>query len=320
MIFSKLIGCGSYLPQKILMNEDMSRFVDTSDEWITTRTGIKKRHIAREGETTSDLAVSALQEACVSFAIDKNTINGIIVATTTPDIVFPSTAALVQKKVGIDSGFAFDLNAVCAGFIYALVAADALIKSGTAKRVAVIGAETMSRIVDWKDRSTCVLFGDGAGVFIMEASYDKSTGGIIASSIDADGRFSEILAVNGGVSKGDCNAKIYMNGREVFKHAVEKMSTTVSSLLSKSDLTVNDLDWLIPHQANIRIMDSIAERLGIDRGKVVATVDKHANTSAATIPLAYCDYYKQGLMKDNQLIAMTAVGAGVTSGGILMKV
>jgi 3-oxoacyl-[acyl-carrier-protein] synthase-3 len=319
MIWSKLIGCGAFLPEKVLTNDDLSHLVDTTDEWITTRTGIKKRHIAGENETTSDLAVAALQDAFASFDIDKNTIDGIIVATTTPDIIFPSTAALIQKKIGVTNGFAFDLNAVCAGFVYALVMADSLVKSGAAKRIAVIGAETMSRIVDWKDRSTCVLFGDGAGAFIIEASKDANKG-IVAANIAADGRFSDILLVNGGVSKGNCNAKIFMNGKEVYKHAVEKMSATISSLLSNNGLSVENLDWIIPHQANIRIMDAMAERLGVNRDKMVATVDKHANTSAATIPLAFCDYYKRGLIKDNHLIAMTAVGAGVTYGGAIMKV
>lgn len=319
MIKSKFIGCGAYLPKKVLTNDDLSHLVDTTDEWITTRTGIKKRHIVEDGETTSDLAAQALQQALIDFKIDKNSIDGIIVATTTPDIIFPSTASLVQKKVGITKGFAFDLNAVCSGFVYALVTADGLIKSGAAKRIAVIGAETMSRIVDWKDRSTCVLFGDGAGVFIIEATNEKEKG-IISSVLEADGNLSEILIVNGGVSKGCFDAKIFMNGKEVFKHAVEKMSAVTLAVLEKSGLSINDIDWLIPHQANIRIMDAMADRIGLSKEKVVATVDIHANTSAATIPLAFDHYYKQGLIKSGQTLALTALGAGITYGGIVMRV
>ncbi len=321
MANSKIIASGAYLPQKVLLNEDLSKFVDTSDEWIFSRTGIKKRHIVADNQATSDLAVNALQDALITSGIQANSLDGIIVATTTPDIIFPSTAALVQNKLNLTNGaFAFDINAVCTGFVYALSVADSLLKNGTCKRVAVIGAETMSRILDWKDRTTCVLFGDGAGAFILELDSSNSKSGIIASELHADGSYESVLKVGCGISTGDLSAKLYMNGREVYKHAVEKMATVAQSLVNQSGLTMADVDWLLLHQANLRMIDAIAEKLVIAEDKVIKTIEEHANTSAASIPLAFNTYYKQGKLKQGNLVLIAAAGAGLTWGGALLRI
>lgn len=319
MAKSRIIATGAYLPKKVLFNSDLSQLVDTSDEWIFSRTGITKRHIAAENEATSDLAAHALKDALSNSNIDAQSIDGIIVATTTPDIVFPSAAALVQHKLNLtNSGFAFDINAVCTGFVYALTVADSMLKNKVCKRIAVIGAETMSKIVDWKDRTTCVLFGDGAGAFILE--LDNSSGnGIIASELHADGSFEEVLKVNSGIAKGDLSTKLYMNGREVYKHAVEKMANVSQNLIDSSGLTIRDVNWLLLHQANVRMIDNIAEKLNIADDKVIKTIDQHANTSAASIPLAFNHYYKQGKLKDGQVMVIAAAGAGLTWGGMLLK-
>ena len=312
MIHSKLIASGSYLPEKLIKNIDLDPSLETSDEWITTRTGIKQRYIAADDQVTSDLAAQAIRNT----GIDPSTIDGIIVATTTPDVIFPSTAINVQNKLGIHKGFAFDINAVCAGFVYALAVADGMIKNKTAKRIAVVGAETMSRVLDWKDRATCVLFGDGAGAFILEASPEQ---GIIDSSLDAASDKSDILRVCGGISAGNMNAKVEMNGKEVFKTAVDSMSSSLKNLLEKNNINMDDLDWILPHQANQRILSAVATRLGAEEEKVISTVGIHANTSAASIPLAYDHYKILGKVKSGQLIALSGIGAGMTWGSVLLR-
>ncbi len=319
MISSAIVGVGSYLPQKIVSNNDLERLVDTTDEWIFSRTGIKQRHIVAEDEVTSDLGLKALKNALEHAKLDQNDLDGIIVATATPDLLFPSTAVSVQRKIGMTHGFAFDISAVCSGFIYALSVADAMIKSQNLKRIAVVGAEMLSKVVDWKDRSTCVLFGDGAGAVILEATQEK-TRGILGVEIHSDGNLIDILKVNGGLSNGNFEAKIEMNGREVFKNAVEKMSACVESLLKKYDFGAGDVDWVLPHQANIRIMQTVAQKLNISEDKVMSTIDKHANTSAASIPLALDAYVKGNKVKQNDLVVMTAVGAGLTWGSALIRI
>lgn len=316
-VISKLLSVGSYLPPKKLSNDELSLTLDTSDEWIVTRTGIKQRHIAKE-ETASDMAVYAVKNALSRARLDSNSIDGIIVATTTPDLILPSTAALVQKKLGIfNQGFAFDVAAVCSGFIYALKIADSLIKSGEYKRIAVIGSERMSSVVDWKDRATCVLFGDGAGVFILEAASHGE--GIIDSVIHCEGEFESILKTQGGIGSGDSNSKIEMNGREVFRHAVEKMTLICQQMLVKNGLDINDISFLITHQANYRIMQSVANKLNFPLNKVGVTVDKHANTSAASIPLAVDEMLKEGRLNEGDLLMLTAAGAGFTWAGSLIR-
>jgi 3-oxoacyl-[acyl-carrier-protein] synthase-3 len=312
MIHSKLVASGSYLPEKLIKNIDLDPSLETSDEWITTRTGIKQRYIAADDQVTSDLAAQAIRNT----GVDLSTIDGIIVATTTPDVIFPSTAINVQNKLGIHKGFAFDINAVCAGFVYALAVADGMIKNKTAKRIAVVGAETMSRVLDWKDRATCVLFGDGAGAFILEASPEQ---GIIDSSLDAASDKSDILRVCGGISAGNMNAKVEMNGKEVFKTAVDSMSSSLKNLLEKNNINMDDLDWILPHQANQRILSAVATRLGAEEEKVISTVGIHANTSAASIPLAYDHYKILGKVKSGQLIALSGIGAGMTWGSVLLR-
>lgn len=312
-----IVGIGAYLPQKIITNNDLAQSVETTDEWIISRTGIKKRHIV-EDELTSDLAAKAVLNALEYANLTPNDLDGIIVATATPDLIFPSTATSVQHKIGMQKGFAFDISAVCSGFIYALSVADSMIKAGNLKRIAVVGAEVLSKIVDWTDRSTCVLFGDGAGAVILEATKEKNRG-IIGTEIHSDGSLVDILKVNGGVVKGSPEAKIEMNGREVFKNAVEKMSSSATNLLKSHQVDLSNIDWILTHQANYRIMQTVAQKLGIAEDKVIMTIDQHANTSAASIPLALDVYVKTGRVKKRDLILMTAVGAGLTWGSALLK-
>ena len=319
MIFSKVIGIGSYLPEKISTNDDLSKIIDTSDEWITTRTGIKKRHIAKEDEHTSDLATQALQSALENAKITGNDLDTIIVATTTPDLIFPATAVKVQNNISMKKGFAFDIQAVCSGFLYALQIADSFIKTQKTKRVAIVGAEVMSRIVDWSDRNTCVLFGDGAGAVILEQSEGQQNDGILDVALYSDGQYSDLLMVNGGVSKGNISNKIEMNGREVFRHAVTKMTDSIKRIVDKNDFNIQDLDWVLLHQANHRIIKSVAQKLGIEECKAISTVHEHANTSAASIPLALDRYVKNGKAKPGDLIALSAIGGGLTWGGALLK-
>jgi 3-oxoacyl-[acyl-carrier-protein] synthase-3 len=319
MISSKIVGVGSYLPEKILTNNDLEQMLDTSDEWIQARTGIKKRHIADKNQKTSDLATIAVENALINANLNSNDLDALIVATTTPDLIFPATAVRVQNNIKMNSGFAFDIQAVCSGFLYALQLADSLIKSNKAKRVAIIGAETMSRIIDWTDRSTCVLFGDGAGSVILEKTESNEHQGIIDIELFSDGSLQDILAVSGGVSGGNLDKKIEMNGREVFRYAVTKMPESIKSIMNKNQVTLENLDWVLLHQANERITKAVVDKLGINIEKSVSTVSHHANTSAASIPLALDHYVSNGKVKTGDLIALAAVGGGLTWGSALLK-
>lgn len=318
MISSVIIGTGGYLPEKILTNSDIEKIVDTSDEWITSRTGIKQRHIAAENEKTSDMAIMAARTALKKAAINASDIDLVIVATTTPDNTFPSTAVIVQSSLSLKNAAAFDVQAVCSGFIYALSIADSFIKTGQAKNVLVIGAEKMSCILDWTDRNTCVLFGDGAGAVILQASDDKNRG-VIYSKLHADGSYKDILHTNGGASSTGTVGKVHMQGQEVFKHAVSKMSESVKESLLYNSLNVNDIAAFVPHQANARILDMVAKKLHIAEDKVVSMVSQHANTSAASIPLAIADADSKGKFKINDLVVLTAIGGGLTWGTCLVR-
>lgn len=308
---------GSYLPEKIVTNDDLALKIDTSDEWIRERTGIKQRHIAAEGEYTSTLAFNAAQNALNEANIAAAEIDMIIVATTTPDKIFPATATIVQNLLGLKNIPAFDVQAVCSGFVYALTIAEKFIISHTAKKVLVIGAETMSRILDWQDRNSCVLFGDGAGAVVLEQSEDES--GILSSSLCADGDFGSILCTDGGPSTNGGRGVVTMQGREVFKQAVNKMSDIVTQSLNKANLTTEDISLLIPHQANQRILDSVAKKLSLRKEQVISTVALHANTSAASIPLALDVACKKNMVKKQDVIVMEALGAGLTWGSVVMK-
>lgn len=316
MKYSRIAGTGSYLPKKILTNADLESMVDTTDEWIVSRTGIRQRHIAAEGEFTSDLSVEAARRAMKAAEIQATDIDLIIVATTTPDRVFPSTACLVQDKLGISNCPAFDIQAVCSGFVYALATADNFIKSGGAKCVLVIGAETMSRITDWTDRSNCILWGDGAGAVILKASDEQ---GIMSTHLHADGSYSNLLNVPSGVSKTEGGKTVYMEGNSVFKVAVNTLDAIVDETLEANGLQKSDVDWLVPHQANIRILQSTAKKLGMGMDRVVVTVDTHGNTSAASIPLALDVAVRDGRIKRGETILMEAFGGGFTWGSVLMK-
>ena len=316
MKYSRIAGTGSYLPEKILTNADLERMVDTTDEWIFTRTGIRERHIAAEGEFTSDLSTQAARQAIKAAGIQAQDIDLIIVATTTPDRVFPSTACLMQDKLGISGCPAFDIQAVCSGFVYAMATADSFIKSGAAKCALVVGAETMSRITDWTDRSNCILWGDGAGAVIMTASDEP---GVLSSHLHADGSYTSLLNVPSGVSKRDGGSTIVMEGNPVFKVAVNTLDAIVDETLAANGLQKSDIDWLVPHQANIRILQSTAKKLGMDMERVVVTVDKHGNTSAASIPLALDVAVRDGRIKRGETILMEAFGGGFTWGSVLLK-
>ena len=306
-MYSKIIGTGGYLPNKILTNKDLESLVDTTDEWIVERTGIKQRHISEDNETTSSMATKASLDAIKSANIKNSQIDLIIVATTTPDQIFPSTACIVQNNLNIIAP-AFDVQAACTGFIYALSIADNYIKTGTCKNVLVIGAEKYSNLLDWSDRSTCVLFGDGAGAVILSADSNE---GIISSHIHADGQYNDLLSVE------DKNIK--MKGNEVFKVAVNTLSKLVDETLNKNNLDKSDIDWLVPHQANLRIIKAAAKKLSMSLDQVVVTVDKHANTSAASIPLALNEAVKDGRIKDDQVILLEAFGSGFTWGSVLLR-
>lgn len=316
MIYSRIAGTGSYLPERILTNAELERMVDTSDEWILTRTGIRERHIAAEGEFTSDLAMKAAQEAMSAADIQANDIDLILIATTTPDRIFPSTACLVQEKLGISGCPAFDLQAVCSGFVYALATADNFIKSGAAKCVLVVGAETMSRITDWTDRTNCILWGDGAGAVILTASEKE---GIISSHLHADGSYAHLLNVACGVSKKEGSPTIQMEGNAVFKMAVNTLDAIVDETLGANGMEKAHVDWLVPHQANIRIIQATAKKLGMGMDHVVVTVDKHGNTSAASIPLALDVAVRDGRIQRGETILMEAFGGGFTWGSVLIK-
>ncbi|WP_264378150.1 beta-ketoacyl-ACP synthase III [Wolbachia endosymbiont (group A) of Volucella inflata] len=313
---SFILSTGSYLPRKMLSNNEIASIVETSDEWIRQRTGIVQRHIADEGELTSDLAVNAAKSAIEKAKISVDEIDLIIVATTTPDKTFPSCATIVQSKLKCKNAFAFDVQAACSGFIYAVTVADSLIKSNNRIKYAlVIGAEIMSRIVDWEDRSTCVLFGDGAGAVVMKSEMGRS--GIISTNLYSDGNV-DILCTNGGVSSTGDSGKICMNGREVFKHAVDKLTASVEETLKCNNLKITDIDWLILHQANIRIIEAVVKKLDFPIEKVINTVDKHANTSAASIPLALDYAIQESKIKSGNLVLLISIGAGLTWGSVLL--
>jgi len=314
---SQIIAVGSYLPQKILTNSDLEKLVETTEEWIVERTGIKQRHIAAENEFTSDLAFQASRRALKNSGLSVNEIELIIVATTTPDLTFPSTASILQKKLSASKAFAFDIQAVCSGFVYALTTAHSYISSGLVKNALVVGAETLSRIVDWNDRNTCILFGDGAGAVVLQATK-KENSGILGCSLHSDGSLCDILKTSGGVSTTKSAGIIEMEGREVFKHAIEKMSSSVLSMLSKANLTCDQIDWLVPHQANLRIISAVATKLKLPIQKVILTVENHGNTSAASIPLALDYAVSKNLFKKGDLIILEALGGGLTWGSVAL--
>ena len=319
---SVVLGCGSFLPGKILTNFDLAKMVDTTDDWIVERTGIKLRHIAREDETTSDLAVEAAQRAIRSAGIQVNAIDIIIVATTTPDETFPSTATRVQARLNMLGGAAFDIQAVCSGFIYALTVADTMIRAGQAKTALVIGAETMSRLLDWNDRGTCVLFGDGAGAVLLQAQNgdgSNSDRGVLASRIFSDGRQHDLLYVDGGVSTTGTAGHLRMQGREVFKHAVNNIAAAIEATAREAGVKLSDIDWFVPHQANQRILDGTARKLGIKSDRVISTVAEHGNTSAASVPLALAVAVGDGRIKRGDLVLMEAMGGGFTWGAALVR-
>lgn len=317
-----ITGWGSYLPANVVTNDDLAKRIDTSDEWIRERTGICQRHIAAEGELTSDLAAAAGRKAMERAGVSPQDIDLVIVATSTPDDTIPATAAKVQYKLGILQGAAYDINAVCSGFLYGLGNADAFISSGKAKTVLVIGAETFSRVLDWEDRTTCILFGDGAGAVVLQAQEDKgdaSDRGILFTELRSDGTYADLLRTDGGVSTNQKSGVLFMQGKEVFRHAVAKMADSVEFSLQQAGLTLDDVDWLIPHQANMRILQSTAKRLNIPDERAILTVDKHANTSAASIPLALALAADEGKFTPGDLIATPALGAGLTWGSALIR-
>ncbi|MCK2165389.1 beta-ketoacyl-ACP synthase III [Thalassospira xiamenensis] len=318
---SRIIGCGSYLPSNVVTNDELAKRVDTSDEWIVARTGIRQRHVAAEGETTSDLAVAAATRAMEHAGVTAADIDMIIVATATPDNTFPATATKVQHRLGV-VGFAFDVQAVCSGFVYALTTADMYIRNGQAKTVLVIGAETFSRILDWEDRRTCVLFGDGAGAVVLQAVEGQGTikdQGILASRLHSDGSKYELLYVNGGPSSTQTVGYLQMEGKEVFRHAVTNLAGVIREVLADTGLEASDIDWLVPHQANRRILDSTAKKFGISEDKVVITVDRHANTSAASIPLALAEAVHDGRIHRGDIVILEAMGGGFTWGAALVR-
>ncbi len=318
MKYSRIVGTGGYLPEKILTNHDLERMVDTSDEWIRSRTGITQRHIAADNEMASDLALNASRKAMEAAGIEPGEIDLIIVATTTPDMVFPSTACILQDKLGARDCPAFDVQAVCSGFIYALATADMFIRAGRCRNALVVGTEIYSRILDWSDRSTCVLFGDGAGAVVLTQS-DRP--GILSSHLHADGSHNKILAVPGSIRSGKVQGKpfLIMEGNTVFKFAVKVLEEVVHEALTENNLEASDIDWLVPHQANIRIIKSTAKKLGIPMEKVVVTMDKHGNTSAASIPLALDTAIRDGRIKPDQHVLLEGVGGGFTWGAVLLR-
>ena len=321
-IRSRILGVGSYLPERIVTNEEMAKLVDTSDEWIVERTGIRQRHIAAEGEKTSDLAIAAARKALASAGLNGADLDLIVLATATPDNTFPATATRVQAALGMTSGAAFDVQAVCSGFIYALSVADNFIKAGQAKTALVIGAETFSRILDWDDRSTCVLFGDGAGAVVLRAEIGGGNGhdrGILSTHIHSDGRHYDLLHVDGGPSSTQTVGHLRMEGREVFRHAVTNLAQVVHEALEANQLTPADLDWLVPHQANKRILEGTGRKLNLSADRIIMTVERHANTSAASVPLALAEAVGDGRIKPGELILLEAMGGGFTWGAALVR-
>ena len=319
---SVVLGCGSYLPGKVLGNDELSRMVDTSDEWITQRTGIRERHIAAEGETTASMALHASRAALAAAGVDAQSIDLIVLATSTPDNTFPASAVSVQAGLGITHGAAFDLQAVCSGFVFALATVDGLIKTGGFKRALVIGSETFSRILDWQDRTTCVLFGDGAGAVVVEAQLGAGTRedrGILSAHLRSDGRHKSKLFVDGGPSSTGTVGHLRMEGRAVFKHAVAMVSDVIEDAFKATGYGAQDIDWFVPHQANKRIIDDTAKRLGLAPEKVITTVDRHGNTSAASIPLALAVAVADGRIKRGDLVMLEAMGGGFTWGSVLVR-
>ena len=321
-IYSRIAGTGSYLPEKVVTNDDLAKVVDTSDEWIRTRTGIRERRVAAEGQATSDMAYEAALKAIEAAGMEASEIDLIVVGTTTPDVIFPSTACLVQQKLGIAGCAAFDVNAACSGFVFALSVADKFIRTGTVRNALVIGAETLTRIVDWNDRTTCVLFGDGAGAVVLKADTET---GILSTHLHADGSKRELLHCPAGVSSGfdkdahNAGVRILMAGNEVFKHAVKALDGVVDETLDANGLGRGDLDWLIPHQANLRIIEATAKRLEMPMDRVVVTVDRHGNTSAGSVPLALDEAVRSGRVQRGQLLLLEAFGGGFTWGSALLR-
>lgn len=322
MIRAVPVGAGHYLPKRVVTNTELAQTVDTSDEWVVTRTGIERRHFAAEGEFTSDLAIEAAKDALKNANLTANDIDTIVLATSTPDQTFPSTATKVQAGLGMTSGFAFDVQAVCAGFAFAMTTANSLIIAGQSKRVLVIGAETFSRIMDWEDRTTCVLFGDGAGAVILEAQEGAGTSadrGILGCELSSDGKFNDLLYVDGGVSTTQTTGVLRMQGQEVFKHAVGKLAQAGETVMARAGVTTADVDWVVPHQANLRIIKSTAKKMGVPMEKVILTVHDHGNTSAASIPLALSVAVKEGKIKRGELILTEAIGGGLAWGAVIFR-
>lgn len=320
-IRSVVVGLGHYLPERVVLNSEFEATLDTSDEWIKSRSGIERRHFAAEGETTSDLATKAARNALADAGLTANDLDAIVLATSTADLTFPSAATMVQAALGMNRGFAYDVQAVCAGFIYAMANANALIVSGQAKRIMVIGAETFSRIMDWSDRSTCVLFGDGAGAVILEAQDgigDKTDRGILSVDLNSDGQHRDILYVDGGVST-QTTGFLRMQGKEVFRHAVEKLAQTATTAMEKAGIANADVDWIVPHQANIRIIQGTAKKLGLSMDNVVVTVQDHGNTSAASIPLALSVGVERGQIKRGDVVVTEAIGGGLAWGAVVLR-
>ncbi|MCT4372883.1 ketoacyl-ACP synthase III [Yangia mangrovi] len=320
-IRAKVAGIGHYLPQRVVPNAEFEKTLDTSDEWIRSRSGIERRHFAAEGETTSMLAANAAEAALKDAGLEASEIDALIVATSTPDLTFPSAATMVQARIGMTGGFAFDVQAVCAGFVYALSTANAMIVAGQAKRVMVIGAETFSRIMDWTDRGTCVLFGDGAGALILESAEGEGTSadrGILSVDLHSDGQFRDLLYVDGGVST-QSTGHLRMEGKEVFRHAVEKLAQTATTAMDKAGITSDEVDWVVPHQANIRIINGTAKKLGLPMERVVVTVQDHGNTSAASIPLALSVGKAEGKIKQGDVVVTEAIGGGLAWGAVVLR-
>lgn len=317
-----VIGTGHYLPQRVVENAEFARTLDTSDEWIESRSGIRRRHFAAEGEYTSDLAIAAARAALADAGLQPGDIDAVVVATSTPDMTFPAVATQVQDGLGMTGGFAFDVQAVCAGFVFALANANGIIVSGQARRVLVIGAETFSRIMDWTDRATCVLFGDGAGAVVLEARDGAGTSddrGILATDLNSDGRYRDLLYVDGGVSTSGTAGHLRMQGREVFRHAVEKLAATATTALERAGLAAADVDWVVPHQANLRIIRGTAQKLGVSMDRVVVTVQDHGNTSAASIPLALSVAAREGRFAPGDLVLCEAIGGGLSWGAVVLR-